>query len=474
MKDLGDRGLTLERLLRFVKETDVLDRDRRLVGEARDELDLLWREWPDLVAAQRHHADRLAVTQDRYADQCAETELRLELDECRVDPRFRQRIFDLCRVAVQDRAADDVPAIRALHGEAELEILLRLIEPESCDRVVATVGLEAEDDGALRTAEPGRGLEDAVEDGSELERRSADEPEDVRGRGLALERRPRLVEQPRILDRDRRLIRECLQKLDLLVSEGPSFYAAQNDRAETHSFAKKRRSQRGPVLPAPGLVAAHRILRRFRLEVVDVHRSPLGDRSARYGSSIEGPRAIRWSEGGAHRPVMGDHADSPLIREHHEGVVRTAEARSVQRDGFQDRMRVRRRTRNRAKHFAQGGLPLQRLFRLVEEPSVLDGDRRLAGEGLEDVDLPFAERPHLVAASDDDAEERRTFDDRHAEDRPFILARQRGHELRAPIGVVLGIREDVDDLHGRLLEQHPSYDRGSFFDEPTLSRRLSR
>src|SRR5438552_64389 len=98
-KDLGDGGLTLERPLRFVEETDVLDRDRCLIGEARHELDLLRRERADLVAAQRHHPDRLAVAQDRYAEQRTEAELRLELDECRIDPGFRECIFDLCRDA---------------------------------------------------------------------------------------------------------------------------------------------------------------------------------------------------------------------------------------------------------------------------------------------------------------------------------------------------------------------------------------
>ena len=98
----------------------------------------------------------------------------------------------------------------------------------------------------------------------------------------------------------------------------------------------------------------------------------------------------------------------------------------------------------------------------------------MAREGLEDVDLSVAEYAHLITSSDDDAEKRRALHDRHAEDGPFVLPRERGHELRAPFGVVLGIREDVDDLHGRLLQQHPSDDRGSFFDEPTLSSRLSR
>ena len=276
-EDLGDGGLTLERLLRLVEQAHVLDRDRRLVGEARDELDLLRRERTDLVAAQRHHPDRLAVAQDRYAEQRTEAELRLELDECRIDPGFRQRVFDLCRDAVQDRAADDVPAIRAFHREAELEILLRLIEPEGGDRVVAAVRLEAEDHAALRSAEPRRRLEDAVEDGAELECRSADEPEDVRGRGLALERRRRFVEKTDVLDRDDRLVGECREELHLPVGEGAHLIAPHGDHADRLTLAQHRHAEDRPEAAdtlglGPGVFG-------IRQHVRDVHRPALERRA---------------------------------------------------------------------------------------------------------------------------------------------------------------------------------------------------
>src|SRR5207245_1669764 len=103
--------------------------------------------------------------------------------------------------------------------EAELEILLRLIEPEGGDRVVAAVRLEAEDHATLRAAEARRRLQDAVEDGAELERRSADEPQHVRGRGLALECCRRLVEEAYVLDRDDRLVGECVHQTHLPFGE---------------------------------------------------------------------------------------------------------------------------------------------------------------------------------------------------------------------------------------------------------------
>ena len=42
---------------------------------------------------------------------------------------------------------------------------------------------------------------------------------------------------------------------------------------------------------------------------------------------------------------------------------------------------------------------------LVEQPRVLDGDHRLRGEVLHQLDLLVGERPHLVAVDDDDADQ---------------------------------------------------------------------
>ena len=53
LQHLGGRGLLLQRLgqlararLHLVEQPHVLDRDHRLVGEGRDQLDLLVGEWP--------------------------------------------------------------------------------------------------------------------------------------------------------------------------------------------------------------------------------------------------------------------------------------------------------------------------------------------------------------------------------------------------------------------------------------------
>ena len=66
-QDLGRRRLLLERLLGFVEQARVLDRDHRLVGEGLQQRDLLVAEAP--VAAQdAKHADRPAVPKQRHVD----------------------------------------------------------------------------------------------------------------------------------------------------------------------------------------------------------------------------------------------------------------------------------------------------------------------------------------------------------------------------------------------------------------------
>src|SRR5438128_10354660 len=55
-------------LLDFVEQTYVLDRDRRLVREGLDKLDLAVRKRPDIGSPQDHRADDPAFPQHRYAE----------------------------------------------------------------------------------------------------------------------------------------------------------------------------------------------------------------------------------------------------------------------------------------------------------------------------------------------------------------------------------------------------------------------
>src|SRR5258707_4022151 len=54
----------------------------------------------------------------------------------------------------------------------------------------------------------------------EVERRAADDLEQIGGGGLLLQRFPQLVEQARVLDGDDGLLREIADQLDLFLCEG--------------------------------------------------------------------------------------------------------------------------------------------------------------------------------------------------------------------------------------------------------------
>ena len=88
VEDVAGRGLSLERLPRFVEQSDVLDRDRRLVREGLHEL--------DLPVGKRH---RLASAEDDGTERPV-----LHDQRCRQDRA-------LARTSVRER---ERPALREL------------------------------------------------------------------------------------------------------------------------------------------------------------------------------------------------------------------------------------------------------------------------------------------------------------------------------------------------------------------------
>jgi len=103
---------------------------------------------------------------------------------------------------------------------------------------------------------------------------------------------------------------------------------------------------------------------------------------------------------------------------------------------LENRRRVGHRTADDLQHFGGGGLPLQRLLRLVQQPHVLDRDDRLISEGLEQVDLALRRGTRTRPGNHDGA------------DRGAVLE-QRGAEHAAPAAsvgrglVVIGVEEGV-------------------------------
>ena len=67
-EDAGDRGLSLERLLRRVEEARVLDGDDRLVSEGAHQLDLLVREGLGLGPPHADQSDELTLAQHGHVE----------------------------------------------------------------------------------------------------------------------------------------------------------------------------------------------------------------------------------------------------------------------------------------------------------------------------------------------------------------------------------------------------------------------
>src|SRR5262245_21953051 len=133
---------------------------------------------------------------------------------------------------------------------------------------------------------------------------------------------------------------------------------------------------------------------------MDVNRFPVKHRSSRR-------RPSRVGEDFSQRPRQRNRSiprhrsrDAALADINH-GVCCFAQARRTLCDYVQHRLKVGRRARNDAQDLTRGCLLLQRLFELVEQPNVLDGDHRLVGEGFEQGNLLISERPDFCAPNED-------------------------------------------------------------------------
>ena len=125
--------------------------------------------------------------------------------------------------------------------------------------------------------------------------------------------------------------------------------------------------------------------------------------------------------------------------------------------------------------FGRGRLLLERLFRLVEQPHVLDGDDGLVGEGLEEGDLILGEGPHLSAVERDGAKKTRLAHQGHAQEGSHSLLLDVVGPERLPPAIRLGLAhvENVNRLPGaacpkerpaeplRFLQQGPGFRSGT-------------
>ncbi len=253
LEDLARRRQVPVAGLQLLEQADVLDCDDALVGERRDQLDLLVGEGLDLVPPEREHPDGHALPQHRDPQDRPVTS--------EPDPRvcvvgIGQHVLDLNRPALEHRPAHDAPAAGAkgvLRDEA-----LELGRDVARGRQPLQLAIEPVDDAGFGTAEPGRVLDERLEDGLEIERRATDDLQDFAGGGLLLQRVGQvpvpgleLLEQAHVLDGDDRLVGEGLQQLDLLVRERPGLGAT---RRRSPRWGSLREASEPPAcFDSPGL-----------------------------------------------------------------------------------------------------------------------------------------------------------------------------------------------------------------------------
>ena len=201
----------VERFLRLVEEPHVLDRDHRLVGENLEQLDLLLRERSNLLAADVDRP-RAAVPRGGAAWRAPfGTRSRLAFAQpsgYSVSSAVRSSTW----IVRRSSAARPFTVLRS-RGRP-LPDCQRRNRPAMLSGQPQHVAVDAEDHRVRCVAQPRGGPGNRVEHRLDVGGRARDDTEDVGGRRLLLERfgeltvaRLQLLEQPHVLDRNRRLIR---------------------------------------------------------------------------------------------------------------------------------------------------------------------------------------------------------------------------------------------------------------------------
>ena len=87
------------------------------------------------------------------------------------------------------------------------------------------------------------------------------------------------------------------------------------------------------------------------------------------------------------RPDVGREVHSVAVAQGDRKSAASQKRSAALADGVQHRLDVGRRLRDHAQDLGRRGLLFQRFAQLGEQAHVLDGDHRLGGKGLEQLDL---------------------------------------------------------------------------------------
>ena len=198
----------------------------------------------------------------------------------------------------------------------------------------------------------------------------------------------RLLEQPRVLDRDHRLVGEGLEQRQLLVGERPA-------AAGAHVRSSRCRGLPTASAHSTRVVADSARCSRIAARHVGASLSASGTCTTARSRMTRSVTALRSGFGKVARDRVERRA-ALRAQLHHAVVADERRCRSASlanrllaavEDLVEHRLRVGHRAADDLQHFGRGRLLLQRLLGLVEQAHVLDRDHRLVGEGLQQRDL---------------------------------------------------------------------------------------
>jgi hypothetical protein len=105
----------------------------------------------------------------------------------------------------------------------------------------------ARDEPRLTPQQPPRTFGDGIEHRLDVDWRTGDDVENLRGRSLPFQRFPCCVEQVNILDRDHRLVGESLQEPDMVLAECAGRPARSDDDTDGLALAHQRDEQHAAI-----------------------------------------------------------------------------------------------------------------------------------------------------------------------------------------------------------------------------------
>ena len=273
-----------------------------------------------------------------------------------------------------------------------------------------------------------------------------------------------LAEQAHVLDRDHALVGECLEERDLLLGERPRLArvvaSRHGNRADGFAATQHRHHDHRAIVTH--LREPSDWLGGIGHDVCHMRDRTCPNRAGRQrvgGGQRHGVDATQLLQRlGGHAVVRG-RVNEHAVEAEHGAVGPVTHADGTLRDRVEDRLRVGRRRRDRAKNLTGRHLLLERLgelpvsrLELLEQPHVLDRDHRLRGKGLQERDLPVGEGSRRVPSH---------------RDRPdgFALPEKRRGQDRARIGpgcscwsfgILVPGRPHVRDMDGRPVEHRPT------------------